>query len=152
MDSLWAAHVTWRGHSQVHCTDQYSEGDSIIWPVWLNGWVFDYQLSASGCESSFSHLNIRLRACFEQAVHWHSGNYRVWIHLETRRWHGKNIQSNPPYRQVLTTQFNHLASLAKWLNVPLRIKWLWVWVQLQSLRYHTSRLFGTRSSLTFRQL
>ena len=27
-----------------------------------------------------------------------SGNYRVWIHSETRMWHDKNIQSNAPYR------------------------------------------------------
>ena len=31
-------------------------------------------------------------ACFEQRVPWHSGNYRVWIHSETRTWHDKNIQ------------------------------------------------------------
>ena len=34
---------------------------------------------------------------------------------------------------VLTTQLNHLASLAKWLSVRLRTKWLWVQVPLQSL-------------------
>ena len=28
---------------------------------------------------------------------------------------------------------NHLAKLAKWLSVPLRIKWFWVPVQLQSI-------------------
>ena len=27
-----------------------------------------------------------------------SGNYRVWIHSETRTRHDKNIQSNAPYR------------------------------------------------------
>ena len=43
-------------------------------------------------ESSCSHLNFRFRACFEQGVPWHSGNYRVWIHSETRTWHNKNIQ------------------------------------------------------------
>ena len=42
--------------------------------------------------------------------------------LWTRRWHDKNIQSNAPYRQVLITQLNHLASLAKWLSVRLRTK------------------------------
>ena len=31
------------------------------------------------------------------------------------------------------TQLNHFASLAKWLNVRLQSKWLWVRVQLQSL-------------------
>ena len=45
-----------------------------------------------------------------------------------------SYQSNAVYRKVLTTQHNHLASLAKWLNLRLRTKWLWVQVQLQSLR------------------
>ena len=46
-------------------------------------WVLVYKLS--GCGFGF-------RACFEQGVPWHSGNYRMWIHFETRRWHEKNIQ------------------------------------------------------------
>ena len=62
-------------------------------PVWPNGWVFVYELSGSGFESSCNHLNFRFCACFEQGVPWHSGNYRVWIHSETRTWHDKNIQS-----------------------------------------------------------
>ena len=28
-----------------------------------------------------------------QAVPWHSGSYRVWIHSETRTWHDNNIHS-----------------------------------------------------------
>ena len=67
------------------------------WTSWLNCWVFVYQLSDRGFESRCSYLNFRFRACFEQGVPWHSGNYKVWIHSETRRWHDKNIQS---------TQFN----------------------------------------------
>ena len=59
----------------------------------LNGWVFIYELSGCGFKSSCSHLNFRFRACFEQGVPWHSGNYRVWIHSETRTWHDKNICS-----------------------------------------------------------
>ena len=31
-------------------------------------------------EPSCNLLNFRFRACFEQGVLWHSGNYRVWIH------------------------------------------------------------------------
>ena len=61
-------------------------------------WVFVYELSGCGFESSCSHLNFRFRACFEQGVPWHSGKYRMWIHSETRTWHDKNIQSNAPYR------------------------------------------------------
>ena len=76
-----------RTYTQMHRTDKYSEHSSIIWPVWPNGWVFVYELSGSGFESSCSHLNFRFRACFEQGVPWYSSNYRVWIHFETRTWH-----------------------------------------------------------------
>ena len=61
-------------------------------PVWPNGWVFVYELNGSGFESSCSHLIFRFRACFEQGILWHSGNYRVWIHSETSTWQDKNIQ------------------------------------------------------------
>ena len=44
-------------------------------------------------ESSCSHLKFKFRTSFEQGVPWHSGNYRVWTHSETRAWHYKNIQS-----------------------------------------------------------
>ena len=88
-----------RTYSQMHRTDKYSQHSSIIWPAWLNGWVFVYELSGCGFESSCSHIIFRFRACFEQGVPWHSGNYKVWIHSETRTWHDKNIQSNAPYSQ-----------------------------------------------------
>ena len=90
-----------RTYSQMHRTDKYWQHCSIILPVWLNGWVFVYELSGCGLESSYSHLKFRFRACFEQEVPWHSGNYRVWIHSEKRTWHDKNIKSNAPYRSVL---------------------------------------------------
>ena len=61
--------------------------------VWWNGWVFVYELSGSGFESSFSRLNFRFRACFEQGVPWHSGTYRVWIHSKMRTLHDKKIDS-----------------------------------------------------------
>ena len=138
-------------YNQMHRTDKYSQLNSIIWPVWLNGWVFVYELSECGFESSYSHLNFRFRAYFEQGVPWHSDNYRVWIHSETRTWHDKNGQSNAPYRKILTTQLNHLAGLAKWLSVRLWTKWFWVRVQLQSLKLEISCLFRARSSLTFRR-
>ena len=40
----------------------------------------------------------------------------------------------------LTQPFNYLASLAKWLSVRLRIKCLWVRVQLQLLKLQISPL------------
>ena len=45
-----------RTYSQMHRTDKYSKRSSIIWPVWLNGWVFDYGLSGCGFESSCSPI------------------------------------------------------------------------------------------------
>ena len=77
----------------MHRTDKYSDHSSIICPVWPNGWVIVYKLNCFGFESSCSHLNFRFRACFEQGVLWHSGNYTVCIHSKTRTWRDKNIQS-----------------------------------------------------------
>ena len=39
-----------RTYSQMHGTDKYSQHNSMIWSVWLNGRVFVYELS--GCGSS----------------------------------------------------------------------------------------------------
>ena len=46
-----------RTYSQMHRTDMYSQHSSIIWSVWLNGWVFVSELSGCGFESRCSHLN-----------------------------------------------------------------------------------------------
>ena len=89
---------------------------SIVWPVWLNGWVFIYELSGCGFESSCSHLNCWFCTCFEQGVPWNSNNYRVWIHSETRTWHGMNIQSS-------AGRYETNASQSNWkplVNVPLQ--------------------------------
>ena len=39
-----------------HRADMYSQHSSIIWPVWLNGWVFIYELNGCGFESRCCHL------------------------------------------------------------------------------------------------
>ena len=61
--------------------------------VWLNGWLFIYELSGCGFRSSCSHLNFSFCVCFEQGVPWHSGNYTKQIHPEMHMCHDKNIQS-----------------------------------------------------------
>ena len=63
-------------------------------------------------------------------------NYIVWIHSETCTWHDNNIQSNAPYRWVITTQLNYLAGLAKLFSVCLQTKWLWVRISFFSLILH----------------
>ena len=52
----------------------------------------------------------------------------------------------------LSTLTLSLISLAKWLGVRLRTKWLWVRIPLQSVKLRISRFFRVMSSLTFRQL
>ena len=57
-----------RTYTQIQYTHKDLQHSSIIWPVWLNGWVFFYVLSGCGFESSCSHLNLRFRNCFQQGV------------------------------------------------------------------------------------
>ena len=52
----------------IHRTDKYSKQRPIIWPVWLNGWVFVYQLSGCRFGSSWSELNFRFHASFQQEL------------------------------------------------------------------------------------
>ena len=37
----------------MHRTDTYSQHTSIIWPVWLNDWVFVYELNGCGFDWVF---------------------------------------------------------------------------------------------------
>ena len=46
-------------YSQMHRTEKYSQHSSIIWPIWLNSWMFVYELSVSGFKSRYCHLNLR---------------------------------------------------------------------------------------------
>ena len=46
---------------------------------------------------------------------------------------------------------NYLGSLAKWLSVQLRTKWLWAWLPLLSVKLQIWHLVRARSFLTFRQ-
>ena len=83
----------WNG-TRMQRTDKYSQHNSIIWLVWLNGWVLVYELSRCEFQSLCCHLNFRYHACFEQGVPRHSENYSVRIHSEMRTWHDKNIQTS----------------------------------------------------------
>ena len=52
---------------------EWHDNNIAIWPVWLNGWMFNYELSGCEFELRCCHLNFRYGACFEQGVPWHSG-------------------------------------------------------------------------------
>ena len=44
-------------NNNMHLTDKYSQHSSIIWPVWLNSWVFVYELFDCGFESRCCYLD-----------------------------------------------------------------------------------------------
>ena len=91
---------TWhdKKYSQMHHTDKYWEYRPIIWLLWLNGWLFAYEISGCGIGSTCSHLNIRFLSCIDQGVPFRWGNYTLWFYSETRKRDDRNIQSNAPYR------------------------------------------------------
>ena len=33
-----------RRYNEMHRTEKYSQHSSVIWPFWLNGWMFVYEL------------------------------------------------------------------------------------------------------------
>ena len=45
-----------RTYNQMHCTDKFSQHNSVIWSVWLNGEVFVYELKGCGFKSRCSHI------------------------------------------------------------------------------------------------
>ena len=51
-----AVHDMIKACSQMHRTDDYSQRSSIIWPVWLNDWVFVCELSGCGFASRCCHF------------------------------------------------------------------------------------------------
>ena len=97
------------------------------------------QTSGCGFESNCSHLHFRFRACFEQGVPWHSGNYRVWIYSKTGTWHdnwNQEIQEIKWQREqcsLESTPFTHVILLRS-NRVPLILSWR------RSLSHRTSPL------------
>ena len=68
------------------------------------------------------HLNYRYCACFKEAILWHSGNYRVYIHSEMHTWHDNNIQGLhfPGAIKIVTTMIHYcycLMAYGKWRPV-----------------------------------
>ena len=53
-------------YCQMHHTNKYSQHSSIIWQVWLNGWVFAYELGGCGFQSRCNHLSFRYCACLSK--------------------------------------------------------------------------------------
>ena len=58
-------------------------------------------------------LNFRYRVCFEEAILWHSRNYRVHIRSEIRTWHDNNMQGLhfPGAIKIVVTMIHYCYSL-----------------------------------------
>ena len=110
----------------MHRTDKYSQHTSLVWPVWLNNWVFVYRLSSCWFEFRCSHLTFRYRTCSNQGVLDIQATIECRFTLKCIRdmiVTYTQMHCTDKYSQI-TTQLNHLASLVKWLNVSLRTSWL----------------------------
>ena len=67
---LWylAKPINW-WTDQFFITKWFSELSGIYgFPVWVNSWVFVYELNGCGFESRCCHLNLRYRTCFKKGV------------------------------------------------------------------------------------
>ena len=58
--SEWTRMGPCRTYIEMHRTDDYSQHNSIMWPVWLNGWVFIYKLSGCGFVLRCSHATLNI--------------------------------------------------------------------------------------------
>ena len=81
------------------------------------------------------HLNFRYRACFEEAVLWHSGNYRVHIHSEMHTWHDNNILGLhfPGAIKIVATMIHYCYSLmayGKWRAI--------IWYRMINITFYFS--------------
>ena len=81
------------------------------------------------------HLNFRYRACFEEGVPWHSGNYRVYIHSEMRTWHDNNIEGLyfPGAIKIVTTMIHYCYCLLAYGKLrPI------IWYRMINIRFYLS--------------
>ena len=107
--------------TRMHLTDKYLQHSSIIWLVWVNGWVLVYELSGCEFDSRCCHLNLRYHACFGKEFLDIQVNYRVQIRSEMRTWHDKKLQTS----EYITT---FIKSLWK-SDVRANIKLCWTFFQ-----------------------
>ena len=76
---------------------KYSQHSSLIWPVWLNGWVFVYELNGCGFKSRYCHILVGLYGFI--------GNK---VLLRWRRDNTIALHKVYPCRKVNTTEFIHI--------------------------------------------
>ena len=126
---------------------------SIIWSVWLNRWVFVNELSGCGFEFRSNQTSDVAPASSKEYYDIHAKIQAVECGFTLKLVSDMKITySQTHHTDKYSTQLNHLASLAKWLNVGLQTKWLQFQIPLLLLKLEISHLYRSRSFLTFRQL
>ena len=90
-------------YSQMHRTDKYSQHSSIIWPVWLNGWVFVYELSGCGFELTLlSSRCISLKVKEIRYYHFSIFEYyfkRLFLQNQKNKKDGLILEKELPFRE-----------------------------------------------------
>ena len=102
-------------------TTEFINEHWTIFPSWPNNWPVFWVLICTvhlavcscGLESSCINLNFRFRTCFEQGLTWHSGNCRVWIHWENRKWHDRTYSQYNILPRSYLSQHPHFSKQAK---------------------------------------
>ena len=95
-----------RGDESWYCKNNYNlQHSSIIWPVWLNGWVFVYKLSGCEFKSHCSHLIIITVSCFSK-------------HSIVYVWQSSEYASGSKYLRVLS------------MSLVLNVSEFWIWIYL----------------------
>ena len=64
----------------MNCTDKYSQHSSIIWPVWVNGSVFIYELVVASSPVAVTNDTIWRKQ------HWTDGRAYGRIEEQTQGW------------------------------------------------------------------
>ena len=141
-----------RTYSQMHSTDKYSQHSSVIWSVWLNDWVFVYELSGCGLEYRWSHLNFIFCAWFEASI---SSRFRQLYSVEALwnasvAWREHAIKCMVQISTNNTTQ--SFGQFGKIIKCSFITNWLGIQIPFQSLKLQVLRLFWARSSLKYTQL
>ena len=69
-------------YSQIHRADKCSQDSSIIWSVWLNGWVNVYELSGCGFESRCCQLDMNIKQNRNSCLIEHHIKLHTELHIE----------------------------------------------------------------------
>ena len=141
-------------YSQMYRTEKYSQRSSIVLPVWLNGWVFVYELSGYRFEITLLSIKLQIWGLL-QASGPLTFRKATECGFTLKLVRDMIIRYSQMHRADKFSQHSSII-WPVWLSVRSSVllwtKSFWFPVQLQSFKLQVLRLLRARSSLTFRQL